>query len=73
MYNIRSNQATFTNIAGASSVTDAAVNDLGQVAGFFTPASGPVESFLERAIGSSPSPTRGLPPLRPSGSTTWTR
>jgi hypothetical protein len=46
VYNIRSNQATFTNIAGASSVTDAAVNDLGQVAGFFTPASGPVESFL---------------------------
>jgi hypothetical protein len=46
VYDIRRDQATFTTIAGASSVTDAAINNSGQVAGFFTPASGPVESFL---------------------------
>lgn len=46
VYNLRSNQATFTTVQGSSSVTDAAINDSGQVAGFFTPASGPVESFL---------------------------
>jgi hypothetical protein len=46
VYNVNSNQATFTTITGASSVTDAAINGLDQVAGFFTPASGPVESFL---------------------------
>jgi hypothetical protein len=46
VYDIRSRRATFTTISGASSVTDAAINNLGQVAGFFTPASGPVESFL---------------------------
>jgi hypothetical protein len=46
VYNIGSNQATFTTITGASSVTDSAINGLDQVAGFFTPASGPVESFL---------------------------
>ena len=46
VYDTGDNQATFTNIAGATSVTDAAVNDEGQIAGFFTPANGPVESFL---------------------------
>jgi hypothetical protein len=46
VYDGRDHQATFTTIAGTSSVTDAAINDSGQVAGFFTPASGPVESFL---------------------------
>jgi hypothetical protein len=46
VYNTRDNQATFTTITGATSVTDSAINDLGQVAGFFAPASGPVQSFL---------------------------
>jgi hypothetical protein len=46
VYDIGHNRAAFTTIAGATSVTDAAINDLGQVAGFFTPATGPVESFL---------------------------
>ena len=46
VYDIRTNQATYTNINGATSVTDAAVNGSGQVAGFFSPSSGPVESFL---------------------------
>jgi hypothetical protein len=46
VYNLRNNQATFTTISGASSVTDSAINNSGQVAGFFTPSSGPVESFL---------------------------
>ncbi len=45
-YDLRTNKATFTTIAGASSVTDAAINNNGQVAGFFTPATGPVASFL---------------------------
>ncbi len=51
VYDIRDNQATFTTISGASSVTDAAINNGGQVAGFFTPASGPVESFLTSHAG----------------------
>jgi hypothetical protein len=46
VYDIGTKQATFTTITGASSVTDAAINNMGQVAGFFTPASGTVESFL---------------------------
>ncbi|HTT90102.1 MAG TPA: hypothetical protein VMF65_11165, partial [Acidimicrobiales bacterium] len=50
-YNIRSNKTEFTNIAGATSVTDAAINDLSQVAGFFTAASGTVESFLTNGRG----------------------
>ena len=35
-YSLRTGQAAFTAVAGAASVTDAAVNDQGQVAGFFT-------------------------------------
>jgi hypothetical protein len=51
VYEVRSNQATFTTISGASSVTDAAINNGGQITGFFTPASGPVESFLTSHAG----------------------
>jgi hypothetical protein len=51
VYNIHSNQATYTTISGASSVTDAAINNGGQITGFFTPASGPVESFLTSHAG----------------------
>ncbi len=51
VYDIPHNQATFTTIAGAASVTDTAINDIGQVTGFFTPASGPVESFLTTHAG----------------------
>jgi hypothetical protein len=50
-YDTRTRQATYTTITGASSVTDAAINNQGQVAGFFSPASGPVESFLTTHAG----------------------
>jgi hypothetical protein len=51
VYDIPHNQASFTTIAGAVSVTDTAINDIGQVTGFYTPASGPVKSFLTTHAG----------------------
>ena len=50
VYDIKRNQATFTTIAGATSVTDAAINDSGQITGFFS-ANGTVESFLTSHAG----------------------
>jgi hypothetical protein len=47
VYGLRNHQATFTTITGATSVTDSAINNRDQVAGFFSPANGgPVTSFL---------------------------
>jgi hypothetical protein len=40
VYSIGKGLATFTNIPDSSSVTDAGVNDRGQIAGFFNPTSG---------------------------------
>jgi hypothetical protein len=48
IYGIRNNTFTFTNIAGATSVTDAGINDRGDVTGFFTISGGAVASFLKR-------------------------
>ena len=45
-YNIRSQEFSFTTLTGASSLTDTAINDRGQVAGFFTGSGGTVESFV---------------------------
>jgi hypothetical protein len=49
-YNIRTGSFTYTAIPGTNaattSVTDAAINDQGQIAGFFTPSGGSTESFL---------------------------
>jgi len=51
IYSIRTNRFTFTNIAEATSVTDAGINDHGDVTGFFTSAGGTVSSFLVRPFG----------------------
>ncbi len=54
VYSIHSNRAVFTNISGSSSVTDAAINNGDQVAGFYTPAPGgtqSVEGFLATSHG----------------------
>ena len=59
VYSIASGRASFTSIANATSVTDAAINDQNQVAGFFTPSSGApsgvqVEAFLTTRQGIIP-------------------
>ena len=59
VYSIASGKVVFTSIPDATSVTDAAVNDQDQVAGFFTPGSGApsgvqVEAFLTTAHGIIP-------------------
>ncbi len=65
VYDTRDNQATFTSIAGATSVTDAAVNDEGQIAGFFTPENGPWSRSSPAIRAWRPSPIPGPRPRRP--------
>jgi hypothetical protein len=45
-YNIKKDTFSFTTITGATSVTDAGINNHGDITGFFTDSGGVVEGFL---------------------------
>jgi hypothetical protein len=51
IYSIKHNSFVFTTIAGATSVTDAGINNRGDITGFFTSSSGAVKSFLRKRNG----------------------
>ena len=46
VYNIRNKRFRFTGITGATSLTDAGINNRGDITGFFTGSGGTVQSFL---------------------------
>jgi hypothetical protein len=46
VYSIATGQATFTNIPNSSSVTDAGINDKGDLVGFYTDANGNTDGML---------------------------
>ena len=51
IYSIKHHSFVFTTIIGATSVTDAGINNRGDVTGFFTSSSGAVKSFLRTRYG----------------------
>jgi hypothetical protein len=51
VYSIKRHRFIFTTISGATSVTDAGINNRGDITGFFTSSSGAVRSFLRKRDG----------------------
>jgi hypothetical protein len=51
IYSINRHRFVFTTITGATSVTDAGINNRGDITGFFTSSTGAVSSFLRKHNG----------------------